>query len=65
MARAARNLDGVAREKAAFNSWLTMKQQECRSISDAAELCVKSLVPEPATAPPPTLSMAAAGGKSM
>jgi hypothetical protein len=65
MARAARNLDGVAREKTAFNSWLTMKQQECRSISDAAELCVKSLVPEPATAPPPALSMAAADGKSM
>jgi hypothetical protein len=61
MAHAARNLDGVAREKAAFNSWLTMKQQECRSISEAAELCVKSAVAEPAT--PPALSKAAAGGK--
>ncbi len=61
MARVARNLDGVAREKAAFNSWLTMKQQECRSISEAAELCVKATVAEPAT--PSALSKAAAGGK--
>jgi uncharacterized phage-associated protein len=59
MARIGRNLAGVAREKAAFNSWLTMKQQESQSISEAAELCVKSIVPEPAAASLPPLSMAA------
>ena len=62
MARVARNLDGVAREKTAFNSWLTMKQQECQSISQAAELCVKSTVSEPVSVPTPALSMAAASG---
>lgn len=59
MARIGRNLAGVAREKAAFNSWLTMKQQESQSISEAAELCVKSPVPEPAAASLPALSRAA------
>ncbi|HTA25242.1 MAG TPA: hypothetical protein VK763_17035 [Terriglobales bacterium] len=63
MARVARNLDGAAREKTAFNSWLTMKQQESQSISEAEELCTKATVSDPATAPPPALSMAAAGGK--
>jgi hypothetical protein len=63
MARISRNLDGVAREKAAFNSWLTMKQQESQSISEAAELCVKSAVAEPPAAPLPAVRAAAAGAK--
>ena len=33
MARIGRNLEGVAREKATFNSWLTLKQQECQSMA--------------------------------
>jgi uncharacterized membrane-anchored protein YhcB (DUF1043 family) len=49
MARISRNLDGVAREKATLNSWLTMKQQESQSMAEAAELCSKSTVSEPAS----------------
>jgi len=48
MARVSRNLEGVAREKVAFSSWQTMKQQEIQSMSEAAELCLKA----PAAAPP-------------
>jgi len=44
MARIGRNLEGVAREKATFNSWLTLKQQECQSMAEAVELCLKSAV---------------------
>jgi len=40
-ARIARNLDGMAREKAAFSSWLGMKQQELQAISEAVDLCLK------------------------
>jgi hypothetical protein len=65
MARIGRNLAGVVREKAAFNSWLAMKQQESQSISEAAELCVKSIVPEPAGASPQALSMAVGSAKSV
>jgi hypothetical protein len=49
MARISRNLNGVAREKATFSSWLTMKQQESQRMSEAAELCLKSTVSEPAS----------------
>ena len=41
-ARIARNLDGMAREKAAFSSWLGMKQQESQAITEAVELCLKA-----------------------
>lgn len=44
MARIGRNLEGVAREKATFNSWLTLKQQECQCMAEAVELCLKSAV---------------------
>ena len=47
-ARIGRNLEGVAREKATFDSWVALKQEECRSIAEAAELCVKLPAPEPA-----------------
>jgi len=62
-ARVGRNLDGVAREKAAFNSWLTMKKQESQSITEAVDLCVKSTIPEPSGGSLPAVSMAAAGAK--
>jgi len=48
MARIAQNMEGIAREKEAFASWVTAKQQECQSMSDAVELCLKSPAPEPA-----------------
>ena len=51
-ARIGRNLEGVAREKATFDSWVTLKQEECRSIAEAAELCMKLPACEPATASP-------------
>jgi hypothetical protein len=49
MARINRNIDAVAREKATFNSWVTMKQQESQSMAEAAELCLKAPAP---SAPP-------------
>lgn len=65
-ARITRNLEGVAREKATFGTWQTMKQQEVESMAEAAELCSKAMdtKPAPAPAPPKPLeaSAAAAGG---
>jgi hypothetical protein len=46
LARISRNLEGVAREKATFNNWLTLKQQESESMAEAVELCLKSSVSE-------------------
>lgn len=63
MARISRNLDGVAREKATFSSWLTMKQQESQSMSEAAELCLKSTVSESASGSLSEVSMADASAK--
>jgi hypothetical protein len=52
LARISRNLEGVAREKATFNNWLTQKQQECESMAEAVEMCLRSpAVSEPAIAP--------------
>jgi DNA-directed RNA polymerase specialized sigma54-like protein len=42
MERVRRNLDDVARAKATFGNWLTMKQQEAQSMAEAVELCVKA-----------------------
>jgi hypothetical protein len=44
--RLRRNLDGMAREKATFGNWLTLKQQEAQSMAEAVELCLKPAVPE-------------------
>jgi len=49
MARMSRNLEGVAREKSAFGSWLTIKQKEAQSIAEARELCAKAVAAEPAS----------------
>jgi len=66
MARISRNLEGVAREKATFNTWQTMKQQEVESMAEAAELCAKAMVSKTASTLPPTpeVSVAGAGGKA-
>jgi len=61
-ARIGRNLEGVAREKATFDSWVTLKQEECRSIAEAAELCTKLPASEPAVASPSNGAMAKAAG---
>ena len=55
-ARIARNLESVEREKKTFSHWLTKKQQESQSISEAADLFVHSSVPEAATAAAATKS---------
>ena len=69
LARISRNLEGVAREKATFNSWLTLKQQECENMAAALDLCVKSPVSAPAGAPPQDVSnekeKVTAAGKSV
>jgi hypothetical protein len=70
LARISRNLEGVAREKATFNNWLTLKQQECESMAEAVDLCLKSPVSHPATAPvanviKETVATAASAGASL
>lgn len=44
--RLRRNLDGMAREKATFGNWLTLKQQESDSMTEAVELCLRPPVAE-------------------
>src|SRR5208283_1944569 len=51
MARITRNLDGVAREKAAFDAWQTLKKQAAESMAEAVELCLMPTAPEAASAP--------------
>ncbi len=64
-ARISRNMEGVAREKATFASWLTLKQQECQSMAEAVALCLKSPVSEPASAPPSDASMVKVSAKTV
>jgi hypothetical protein len=52
LARISRNMEGVAREKATFSNWQTMKQQEIQDMSEAAELCSKPKAPEMASVSP-------------
>lgn len=59
MARVTRNLDGVAREKSAFDSWQTLKKQAAESMAEAAELCLMPAASEATSAP---LAKAAALG---
>jgi hypothetical protein len=49
MARISRNLEGVAREKATFNDWLSLKQKESQNMAEAIEMCLKSTAAPPAT----------------
>jgi hypothetical protein len=64
MARIARNQEGVAREKATFSTWQTMKQQEIQDMSEAAELCSKPKAPDhvPVSAPESGMAKAASAG---
>jgi len=68
MARISRNLEGVAREKAVFDEWLAAKEQECRNMAEAVELCLK-LTGKPAGKPAedlfPAVSATAAGAQAM
>jgi hypothetical protein len=58
--RLRRNLDGMAREKATFGNWLTMKQQEAQSMAEAMELCLKQPAPEKPSTPLEEVSLAGA-----
>jgi hypothetical protein len=59
------SMEGVAREKATFASWLTLKQQECQSMAEAVELCLKSPVSEPVRAPSSDVSMVKVSAKTV
>lgn len=59
--RLKQNVDGVARDRARFESWLTIKQQETQSITEAAELCLKAAAPEKASEPEKVAAPAARG----
>ena len=61
--RLRRNLDGIAREKATFGNWLTLKQQESQNMTEAAELCLKPQVPETASNSLPEVSLLNASTK--
>src|SRR5271157_251004 len=61
--RLRRNLDGIAREKATFGNWLTLKQQESQSMAEAVELCLKPQVSEPASNSLPEVSLVNASTK--
>lgn len=61
MARVTRNLDGMAREKATFEAWVALKQQEMQNIGEVVELCVKPETKEAAVAPLAKAATAGAG----
>jgi hypothetical protein len=61
--RLRRNLDGIAREKATFGNWLTLKQQEAQSMAEAVDLCMKVPVAEAPRTPLEEVSFAGARGK--
>jgi hypothetical protein len=50
--RIRRNLDGVAREKATFGSWLKMKEQETQGMAEAVEQVLKAPAASEAPADP-------------
>jgi len=58
--RLRRNLDGMAREKATFENWLTLKQQEAQSMTEAVELCLRAPTPEKPSTPLEEVSLAGA-----
>jgi hypothetical protein len=65
-ARISGNKEGVEREKATFADWVRLKQQECQSMAEAVELCLKSPVSEPAsTAAAPEVSMVKVSAKTV
>lgn len=64
LARIDRNMEVVAQEKATFASWLTLKQQECQSMSEAVELCLKTAPSEPASVPSSEVSVVKVSAKT-
>jgi hypothetical protein len=52
MERMKQILDGIARDRARFGSWLTTMHEEAQSITEAAELCTKVAPPAAASVAP-------------
>jgi hypothetical protein len=61
MARINRCTEALARDKARFNAWVTTKEQESRSMTEAVELCLKAPGSEPARTALTTVVAAGAG----
>jgi hypothetical protein len=62
--RIRRNLDGVAREKATFGSWLKAKEQETQGMAEAVEQVLKAPAPaEPSVEPLLTVTLPRVTGK--
>jgi hypothetical protein len=62
--RIRRNLDGVAREKATFGSWLKAKEQETQGMAEAVEQVLKAPAPaEPPADPLLPVTVSSATGK--
>ena len=62
-ARISRDMEALARDKARFSSWITIKQQEAQSMSEAVDLCLNLPVAEAAnTAGGLSVAASAAGG---
>jgi len=62
--RIRRNLDGVAREKATFGSWLKAKEQETAGMAEAVEQVLKAPAPsEPTVDPLLSVTVSSVTGK--
>jgi hypothetical protein len=62
--RIRRNLDGAAREKATFGSWLKAKEQETQGMTEAVEQVLKAPAPtEPPTDPLLSVTVSSVTGK--
>ena len=53
MERMKQTLDGIARDRERFGSWLITMHEEAQSITEAAELCMKVATPAASVAPAP------------
>jgi len=51
MERMKQTLDGIARDRARFGTWLTTMHEEAQSIAEAVELCLKAAAPVPSPVP--------------
>jgi len=63
MVRITRNLDGMAREKATFESWMAVKQQEIEKIAEVVDLCSKPEAVRPVSALLAKAAVAGAGSQ--
>lgn len=50
-ARMNRDMEALARDKARLHTWVKTKEQECKGMAEAVELCLQPPTPEPAAIP--------------